>query len=184
MNNSQPPLITISGPPASGKTTLSKRLLEYVDFEVIRGGDIFMEIGEEKGLSLSELTKLSEEDDEIDKEVDRRLKQLIQNHISGEREPEGDGLIVESRLAGWHANGEATLAIYMNAPLKVRVSRIDKRDETVQELKEREKSEAKRYMEYYGIDVNDLSIYDLVIDTSELTKEEMVEEVLTNLREE
>lgn len=178
------PLVTISGPPASGTSTLSENIAQSLNFEVVNGGDIFRNIAEEKGLTLSELSELSEEDDSIDKEIDNRLKDTIQDHLSGERKPDGDGLIVESRLAGWHADGRADLSIYLDAPAEVRAQRISDRDETVDELKRREESEAKRYMDYYGIDIHDLSIYDMVIDTNDVSIPAMTERVISTLKRE
>lgn len=181
MEESKSPLITVSGPPASGTTTLAEALSDELGFEIISGGDIFRRVAAERGLSLSELTRLSEEDDSIDKELDNRLKQIINDHLSGNREPDGEGLIVESRLAGWHAEGEADVAVYLDAPVHVRLERLDGRDETVDEFREREQSEARRYKDYYGIDVEDTSIYDVTIDTAKNSEDEMVRTVIQKL---
>lgn len=171
------PLITISGPPASGTSTLAEQLSENLDFELINGGDIFRELADEKNMSLSELSELSEEDDSIDKKIDGRLEEIIQSHVQGSREPNGNGLIVESRLAGWHSDGSADLSIYLDAPVDVRANRITDRDETEEELRTREQSEAKRYQNYYGIDVTDTSVYDRVFETHKLTVEELMDEI-------
>lgn len=181
MEDEATPLITVSGPPAAGTSTLTKQLARDLEFEVINGGDIFRRIADERDLTLAELTRLSEEDDSIDKELDARLEQIIEDHVEGRREPAGCGLIVESRLAGWHADGRATLAVFLDAPRPVRVERIDSREETVAELAEREQSEAKRYKEYYGIDISDMSIYDLVLNTGDMTPEEVTTEVKDEL---
>lgn len=181
METSTTPLVTISGPPASGTSTLTQNLAEELNYEVINGGDIFRRIAEERGLTLAELTELSEEDDSIDKELDNRLEQIITDHVNGEREPDGEGLIVESRLAGWHADGRADLSVHLHAPIEVRAERIDKREESVEELAERERSEAKRYNEYYGIDISDMSAYDVVIDTSKSSIDNTFETVLQEL---
>ena len=55
--------------------------------------------------------------------------------------------------------------------MPVRVKRIQKREksasfeEELEKTVQREKSEALRYMSYYNIDIGDLSIYDIVIDS-------------------
>lgn len=180
METSATPLVTISGPPASGTSTLTQSLSDELNFEVINGGDIFRRIAEERGLTLAELTELSEEDDSIDKELDSRLESIITDHVNGDRDPDGDGLIVESRLAGWHSDGRADLSVHLHAPIEVRAERIDKREESVEELAERERSEAKRYEEYYGIDISNMSVYDIVIDTSESS----IENTFDTVREE
>ena len=169
------PLVTVSGPPAAGTTTLTSQLADVYGFEVLNGGMVFREMAAERGLSLAEFTDLASEDPSIDKELDDIIEAEITAHVEGEREPDGGkGLIVESRLAGWHADGRADLSIWLDAPPEVRASRMDDRDETAEELRIREQSEAKRYEEYYGIDITDRSVYDVVIDTSTVSKEGMV----------
>ena len=43
---------------------------------------------------------------------------------------------------------------------------------------ERQASEAKRYMMYYNIDINDMSVYDLIVNTDDLTPDEVLELIL------
>lgn len=177
------PLITISGPPASGKSTLSSTLSEELDFEVVSGGDIFRSMAAERDMSLAEFSSLCEKDESIDKQVDSRLEVVITDHLKNNRTPNGCGLVVESRLAGWHSDGNSTLSVYLDAPLPVRAKRIQDRDESVEELKRREQSEIDRYKTYYGINVTETSIYDLVLDTNELSTEEMKNTVISQLIE-
>lgn len=169
-NTSMPdtvPLLTISGPPASGTSSVARRLSSELQFEYINGGDIFRSMAADRDLTLSELTELSEKDDSIDKELDSRLKQIIQDHIEGKRQPDGQGLLIESRLAGCHANGKADLSVYITAKPEVRYKRTEGREETLEEMKRREQSEKSRYKRYYGYDMEDPSVYDIYIDTSD-----------------
>lgn len=160
-------LITISGPPAVGTSSLAQALSERIDAEVISGGDIFRIMADERSISISELSQVAESDPSIDKELDDRIRQIIEDHSNGEYT---DGnLIVDSRLSAWHAEDVADLKICLKAPLSTRASRIQDRVEDEDELKERHESEKKRYMDYYGIDIEDISIYDLVIDTEYFT---------------
>lgn len=175
------PLITISGPPASGTSTLSERLAERLNFEVVSGGKVFRNIADDKSLSLQELNKLAEEDESIDKELDERLKNIIKNHASRDRNCSKDGLIVESRLAGHHGEEYADLCIYVDAEEETRAGRIGDRDEALEELVERENSERRRYKEHYGIDIKDTSVYDLLIETDSLSISETVDVVLREL---
>lgn len=161
------PLLTISGPPASGTSSVARRLSSELQFEYINGGDIFRSMAADRDLTLSELTELSEKDDSIDKELDSRLKQIIQDHIEGKRQPDGQGLLIESRLAGCHANGKADLSVYITANPEVRYKRTEGREETLEEMKRREQSEKSRYKRYYGYDMEDPSVYDIYIDTSD-----------------
>jgi predicted cytidylate kinase len=73
--------------------------------------------------------------------------------------------------------------IYLDASVAVRMSRVGVREgSTIEEAEaetlERQKSEAKRYMMYYGIDIEDRSVYDLVINTDNLTPEDVIVKIL------
>ncbi|MEZ3114997.1 (d)CMP kinase [Halobaculum sp. MBLA0147] len=160
-------LVTISGPPGSGKSTTAARIAEEFGFDHVSGGDTFREMAAERGLSPVEFNELAEDDDQIDRDLDRRLR---------EHAVEGEQLVLESRLAGWLAGEHADLRIWLDAPLDVRVERITDREEkdfavAREETRRREESEAKRYAEYYDIDIGDRSIYDLVVNTGRWSEE-------------
>jgi cytidylate kinase len=155
--------ITVSGLPGSGTTTTSKLLAEYYELELISSGEIFRRLAKERGMTLGEFGSLAEKDPSIDLAIDKNQRAIIRCQ---------DNLVLESRLAGHMASGVPNvLKIWVKAPLPVRVKRIQKRERSVsfdEEFKKtvlREKSEALRYMNYYNIDIGDLSIYDIVIDS-------------------
>ena len=155
-------LITVSGPAGSGKSTLAASLADHLGYDHVSGGDIFRDIAAERDLTPLELNKLAEEDDQIDRDLDRRLRSTARDR---------DGVVLESRLAGWMAAEYADLRIWLDAPLSVRAERIADReekpvDQAREETQARAASEALRYEEYYGIDIDDLGIYDLVLNTA------------------
>jgi cytidylate kinase len=155
-------LITVSGPAGSGKSTLAADLADRLGFDHVSGGDIFRALAAERGLTPLELNRLAEDDDSIDRNLDRRLRTIAR---------ERDDLVLESRLAGWMAGEYADLRLWLDAPLDVRATRIADREEKSvetarEETRARAESEALRYEEYYGIDIADLGIYDLVVNTA------------------
>jgi len=86
-------------------------------------------------------------------------------------------VLIDARLAGWMAK-RADLKILLTAPLEVRVRRIARRERrsyrsVLRETVERERSEARRFRRFYGIDVNDRSPFDLVLNTERLSPREM-----------
>ena len=154
--------VTVSGPAGVGKSTTAAALADELSYEHISGGDIFRTVADERGLTALELNRLAEEDDAIDRALDRR-----QRTIADER----DDVVLESRLAGWMAGEHADLKIWLDAPLSVRVARIADREDKAtdiarEETEARAASEAQRYHEYYGIDIADRSIYDLTLSTA------------------
>ncbi|WP_423744249.1 AAA family ATPase (plasmid) [Haladaptatus sp. SPP-AMP-3] len=155
-------LLTVSGPPGSGKSTTAHGLADAFGLDHVSGGDIFRELAAERDLTPLEFNKLAEEDEEIDLDLDRRLREIA---------TEEDDIVLESRLAGWLAGEHADFRIWLDAPLDVRAARIaDREDKTEKqaatETRARAGSEAQRYDEYYGIDITDLTIYDLSINTA------------------
>lgn len=152
-------LLTISGLPGSGTTTVSRILSEKYGLEMVSAGELFRSLAKEYGMTLAEFGELAESDDSIDLKIDERQKEIASTR---------DNIILEGRLAG-HMAGKA-FKVWIKAPVEVRVSRIVGResgsfDEKLEETKEREASEAVRYSAIYGIDIGDLLIYDLVIDS-------------------
>jgi len=155
-------LITVSGPAGSGKSTLAAALAGELGYDHISGGDIFRNLAAERDLSPLELNRLAEEDDQIDRDLDSRLRTLAREETA---------LVLESRLAGWMAGDYADFRLWLDAPLSVRAERIADREgksieQASEETRARAESEALRYREYYGIDIDDLAIYDLVINTA------------------
>ena len=168
-------LLTVSGPPGSGKSTTATALADALAIEHISGGDIFRELAAERGLSLAEFNELAEEDDSIDRDLDRRLREIA---------VEEDDVVLESRLSGWLAAEYADIRVWLDASLDVRASRIaDREKKTVAEAKEetevRAASEAQRYREYYNIDIDDRSIYDLVVNTGRWSESAVPELVIS-----
>jgi cytidylate kinase len=167
-------LLTISGPAGSGKSTVAAALAEELGYDHVSGGDIFRELAAERDLTPLELNRQAEEDDQIDRDLDRRLRELAASR---------DDLVLESRLAGWMAGDHADFRIWLDAPLPVRAERIaDREDKSVdrarEETRERSDSEARRYREYYDIDIEELGIYDLTLNTARLSPGAVLDVVL------
>ncbi|MCU4924738.1 AAA family ATPase [Halobacteria archaeon AArc-dxtr1] len=172
-------LLTVSGPPGSGKSTTAGLLADAFDLDHVSGGDIFRELADERGYTPLEFNKLAEENDQIDHDLDRRLREIA---------VERDGLVLESRLAGWLAGDQADFRFWLDAPAHVRGQRIAEREEkdpqrATEETQAREASEAQRYQEYYGIDIRDLTIYDLSVNTSRWDPDAVLDMLLTAVDE-
>ncbi len=152
--------ITISGPPGCGATTLTEGLATILDCGYVSGGELFREIAAERDMSLSQLIAKAGETEEIDRALDRRLRRIAEKWGAANK-----AFILESRLAGWIAGNRADLRIWLDAPEDARATRTVAREEMTSEMQVREVIEAKRYESYYGIDLDDRWIYDLVINT-------------------
>ncbi|MDS0256720.1 AAA family ATPase [Thermoplasmatales archaeon AK] len=172
-------LITISGPIGSGKSTVGRIVAHELGFEFFSGGQIFRAAAAANGMTVEEFNLYSENHPEVDIHQDRMLKDYMLSH---------DRVVVESRLAGWicASNGIQSFRVYLDAPLKVRVRRVMEREGSTGGLEEmiklREASEMKRYRHLYGVDYTDPSIYNLVIDTSDLNPREVADRIVSEFK--
>ncbi len=154
-------IITVSGPHGTGKSTYAARLAESLHLRHVSAGALFRRIAKEKKISLEKLGESALEDASIDKLVDERT-------VS---QAERGNVVVDGQLAGWILRDKADLRIYLTAPEEVRLERIAKRDKvTLQESRvqteQRESVQRERYHRHYGFQVEDRSIYHLILDTS------------------
>jgi len=171
-------VITISGTPGSGKSTVCNILHEKTGLRYVYSGMIFRNLAEKHNMTLEEFGRFCENNKEIDQELDDYQLDILKK---------GD-LILEGRLAGWIAykNNISAFKVMLDADVETRSKRIVKREngdfeKRKKEIMIREKSEQKRYKQYYKIDLKDKSIYDLVVDTSDKTPEEIAEEIISKI---
>ncbi len=156
-------IITVSGVHGVGKSTLSKYISSKYGFKRVSSGELFRMIASEKGISLEELSSIAEKDPTIDRMIDERMR----------RECSSGGCVGDGLLAGWMLKDVAHIKIWLKCPLEIRVRRIAEREgreysEVYRETLIREESEFRRFKRFYGIDVDDLSIYDFIFDTSKI----------------
>jgi CMP/dCMP kinase len=153
-------VITIAGHHGSGRSTNARLLAKAFDLKYISTGELFRERAEELGVSLEEMNQIAAEDPDFDNWLDNRTKE----------ESRKRGVVIDANLSAWMAE-EPDLRIYVRCPFEERVKRMADREErdysdVEQETRAREESEQQRYLEYYGVDISDLSIYDVILNTS------------------
>jgi len=165
-------LVTVSGPPGCGASTLCRQLADAMDCPYISGGDIFRELAEKNDLTLTQLTAKAQESDEYDRALDRRIRDIAREWGTSEK-----ACVLESRLAGWLAGEFADLRIWLDAPDEIRKARISDREETVAEMQVREVGETARYDDYYQIDLDEREFYDLNLNTARWSKQGVFEVV-------
>ena len=153
-------VITVSGPHGTGKSTYAKALAEALSLRYLTGGGFFRDLAKERGVSLEVFSSMAAEDPTIDMLVDERTK----------AEAKKGGVVIDAQLAAWMAKEVADLKVLMITSDDVRFRRIAERDDiSISEARRqtlgREQIQKQRYRKYYGLDISDLSIYDLKIDT-------------------
>lgn len=172
-------IITITGDHASGQGTLSNNLREKLNYEIYRNGQYVRKLASEKGMSIVEFQIYLNEHPDLDREVERSAA----NYASTR-----DNLIVDAKL-GWYAIPES-FKVYLKVDIEVAVKRAfedaSRKDtepfasieEARNKILYRHREETNRWKEEYGVNRDDMSNYDLVLDTTKLTPEEVCNTVL------
>jgi len=165
-------VITIDGPSGAGKGTLAYFIAETLDIPNYSAGDFFRDLANEKGLTVEELSEQA--DKQTDIKVDKRTL---------EKGLEKD-CVIESRISSWVLGTYSDFRIYVTADLEERARRtardleegqrkaeeqITDVEEVKKKIKKRDRDNKERYSNYYGIDVKDLEMYDLIIDNTEMS---------------
>ncbi|MFW9770677.1 MAG: (d)CMP kinase [Candidatus Thorarchaeota archaeon] len=175
-------IITISGLHGTGKSTIGKLIAKALGLTFYSTGEAFRELAHEKKMTLKEFTEYAENNPDIDLELDNKVIEIAKK----------GNIIVDSQLSGFLLENIADFRIHLVCPIDVRVNRMGFRDQTPykEKLKEttlRERSEAIRFKKLYNIDITDLNKidenFDLIINTENLTIEQVVDIILKKLDE-
>ena len=154
-------VITIGGLHGTGKSSVADLIAQKFGLRRVSAGIIFRDLAKERGLSLEEFSRIAEGDLEIDELIDNTQKEAAKK----------GNCVIDGQLAAWMAGEHSDLNILLTAPVEDRIKRIASRDGTDFEFAKRETiaregSEKARYFEYYKVDISDLSIYDLILNTA------------------
>lgn len=171
-------IITISGKPCTGKSTMAEIFVSKYGFERVYAGGIFKSIAKERNVDILELVK-SADVVEVDREVDARLKKIYNERLN-------DDILIESRTA-WSFMPEAfnvfiDVADHVMAERLYNSDRAERErgsslDEAKNKVLDRYNEDVERYKRIYGIDCSMLANYDFVIDNSNLTPEETADQI-------
>jgi cytidylate kinase len=167
--------ITVSGRSGSGKSLGARAIAKALKLRYICAGKILRAEAKRRKIPLEQLCKTREA--EIDYIIDKRTLEFA---MKGR-------VVLDGRLSGWVAGGWSDAKVFYDCPLKVRAERVAKRDnisveEAKRRLAERDNIDRKRYMELYGIDFFDKSIYDIIVKNEKLTKREVKRVSITLVR--
>ena len=176
-------LITMWWKAWSGKWTVSKLLAEKLWYEIISIWDMKRKLAAEMWINIIEFNKMWD-DPEKSAEFDLKYEEYQKSlNLS-------DNIILDSRL-GFFAQPKA-FKILLDVDEKIAGERIFKakretdknttKKHAIDEVKERNSSDEARYMKLYSVDLWNAENYNLVIDTSERTPEEVVEIILDELK--
>ena len=177
-------ILTISGPPGSGKDTVAKIILDKLpNYSLTSMGNLRREAAEKRGMSLEEFNAWGEKNPiKSDKEFDDFQKEYGENN---------DNFIMVARL-GWYFIPHS-FKVYVDVEEMEGAKRIYEEKQSANSRNEvpadsiehqrelnskRVKSDLVRYGELYSIDPYNKENYDFIVDSTGKTAEEVAEEIL------
>jgi cytidylate kinase len=166
--------ITITGALGSGKSTVAKKLAEQLNLIYYSTGSAQRKIAEKMGITTLQLNQLAETDKSIDDKIDAVIKSMNND---------GNGYIVDSRLA-WHfmpnsfkvkleVNPTEAASRIFNDNSRSSESKYQSPEEVFNATALRRKSERERFLKYYQVDIEDNNNFDLIVDTSNLSVDDV-----------
>jgi len=174
MSNKNGLRIAISGRSGCGNTTVSRLLAERLGLKLVNY--TFRTIADEDGISFDDVCRRAETGDEDDLRVDKTQVALARKEPS----------VLGSRLAIWMLD-DADLKVFLTGSPEVRAARIKMREggtleDQMKATTVRDKRDFNRYKKLYGIDNNDYSLADLVINTDRFDAVQVVDIIVTASR--
>ena len=179
-------IITLSGVAGSGKSTVAKLVAQKLGLKHFSMGDLQRQYAIKKGLTIEELGKLEATDPTIDQEVDATQTELAKKE---------DNFVIDSWL-GFHFIPQS-FKVFLDCEDEVAAGRIygdtvsnkrnnsEKRAESLEEAikirRFRQETNRDRWYRFYQADFLDKNNYNLVVDTSHINIDQVVEKILNNL---
>ena len=180
-------IISIGGTPGSGKSSVGKILSQKLGMKRYYMGQILRDIAKDKGLTIQQYLKTGEDDPSVDKDIDTFQKEL------GVRQ---DNFIIEGRTSFLMI--PHSVKIFLKTDIDTAAKRIFKdiqsdpgaRNEgepisiehTKEQILKRMRTDTIRYRKYYSIDVFDQKHFDIVIDTTDITPEQISSTIIEKIR--
>ena len=174
--------ITLSGELGSGKSTVANYLISKMPFRIVSAGLLFRQLAAKHGMSAKEFNQFIENDPKYDHYVDDTMAELGRTD---------EKIIFDSRMA-WHFV-PSSFKIYLYVDVDTATERIfndvgrvsesySDKATARKEIVERRQSEILRYQNFYHCNLDDYSNYDLIVDTSHASRDEVNELVFNSFK--
>lgn len=173
-------IITLAGDIASGKGSVSNILKEKLGYEIYRNGEYFRSLARQYNMSIVDFNIYVGNHHEIDLQIEESAKKYAE---------ENDNLIIDARL-GWYSVPHS-FKVYLKVSFEEAAKRMindENRghvenyidlEHAEKEIRQRFTLENERWFEVYNVRKDDMSNYDFVIDTTNLSPEEAADKIIS-----
>lgn len=176
-------IITVSGTLGSGKSTVAKLLAERLGYLYYSTGMAQRKIAEQRHMTTLELNAAAEHDKTIDEQIDGVFEKLARDH---------QNYVVDSRLGFFFIPNSFKVMLTVSPQVAGRrifhdkarsgEQKYDVEQDAVEALLKRRALEVERFKRVYQVDIEDLSQFDLVIDTASLTPVQVCDLILESFK--
>lgn len=162
-------IITITGKAGCGKSTVADLLSKKLGYQILSSGDEMRKMAKKYNMDITDfVSNYLPKHKEVDYKLDRDFLETCKQK---------DNVIIPTRVMSYilNNNGIEHFKIFLYASKDVRIRRIHEREnkklsDIKRKLEERDGLDSRRYVDLYNIDINDLSVYNLILYTH-FTKE-------------
>lgn len=178
-------IIAITGNIAAGKSKVANYIAERLNMSTYCVSHYFRELARKHNMDIATFNEYIEDKSEIDKYIDEEMIKYVDGK---------DNLVVDSRLA-WHFIKDS-FKVFITVDVETAANRllldsknrnVEEKYESVDEAKmaiiKRQNYEKDRYKREYGINILDYNNYDLVIDSTNLSTEEISNMIIEEYNE-
>ena len=170
-------IISLTGKPCSGKSSIAKVLNEKYHFKIYSVGEMFKDEAHKRNMTAEEFNKFLMSDPKFDNFIDDKTVELGNLW-------KNDDVVFDSRLA-WHfiphsfkvfidLDNEETAKRLTNSD-RVGKEKYSNFEDAYKTVIERFNAENERYKKFYGIDNTDFKNYDLVLSSKNKSPEELAD---------
>lgn len=172
-------IISITGELASGKGVISKAITEKLNYGIYRNGEYFRKLAKDHNMDVTSFNIYVKEHPEIDFQIEKSAAEYAKTH---------EKFVIDARL-GWYAVPES-FKVYLTVDIdeaarrafydekRKETEKFDTIEEQKKDLIKRYELENERYWNLYHVRKEDLSNYDLVIDTTQGKPEKIADKII------
>lgn len=170
-------IIALCGNISSGKSLVGEKLASRFSMKLYKASDKFRSWAREANMSLVEYNEYVKNNPELDRKMEMSTGEYAKSH---------NNIIIDARLGFFVV--PTSFKVYLKVDLDTATSRmmgdlvrrgLEEKYSSFAEAKQaivaRETAEQDRYLKLYGVNIRDENNFDLVVDTSHRTPDEVVE---------
>jgi CMP/dCMP kinase len=171
-------IILVSGMPGAGKSAVADLLAEKLSYSRKSTGSMQRELAQEQGMTITQWGEVEKTDPKYDLMIDNKIKEVLEKE---------DNLVIDTWIGPHFAKPDA-IKIFLDCEEMERARRrvcqkrcteaFDKIEDVIKDMRQRVQTNRERWIKFYNYDFLDKSIYDMILDTTNLTVPQVVEQIM------